>query len=635
MRVSPLAFPPVQVGVIRIAIFAALLASSVSLLSGQASAQQDVMNALGVPYSPAMEHALQESDRQQIYGDAGRQPQVPLLEYLTSPHLQKQAEPEEEGLNPYLPSNDFNSPIGEIDESLMQKDACPSGTTPRTGQGESLNPDDQASSCEPMGKANPALSQPVVSKQSHVKANKPVAPAKSKQASKPQPSLPTSEAFPAAVSSDPANEKTESKENSVILEAPPLIESSVSQEKMPEQMATSIQAKQVSTTAVHIGGYIPAEKILPVAFINTKGQQILPAKAYAHICNFSYGLACVMIDPKQELASSETTNITIPQKPVYGYFNAKGQWAIPPVYSLAGDFKPVDKTPDAPIFARAQWLDRNDQLKWGYVNNKGENIIANQYDWASDFSEGMAIVAMPVEVRDQPIGQQYGYINTKGETVIKPQYEEAEPFKDGLAKVWDGKLNPHGWPQYTFIKPTGEVAMESPFDWISSFQNGYARVGNLGDARDQKTASTTPTKFGYMNSKGQVLVPIQFDSAWPFVSVTNNQLIALFKQNGQYGYIRPTGDLAFPQRYDWADEFHENLAAIKVGGHYGFIDPQGKTVIKPQFDWVGAFSNGLAPVAKKTEEGMRYGFINKAGKVTIPLRYAWVLPFSGNLAQVR
>ncbi|HDI6354056.1 TPA: WG repeat-containing protein, partial [Escherichia coli] len=61
-----------------------------------------------------------------------------------------------------------------------------------------------------------------------------------------------------------------------------------------------------------------------------------------------------------------------------------------------------------------------------------ELAIAYQFDHATSFSEGLAVVKK---------GGKFGYINAEGSLVIDCQYEYATPFKNGVATVkQNGKL---------------------------------------------------------------------------------------------------------------------------------------------------------------------------------------------------
>lgn len=58
--------------------------------------------------------------------------------------------------------------------------------------------------------------------------------------------------------------------------------------------------------------------------------------------------------------------------------------------------------------------------KYGFIDKKGNIVIAPIYNFASSFSEGLA------EVR---INYKYGFIDTKGNIVISPVYDSTSSFK--------------------------------------------------------------------------------------------------------------------------------------------------------------------------------------------------------------
>ena len=68
--------------------------------------------------------------------------------------------------------------------------------------------------------------------------------------------------------------------------------------------------------------------------------------------------------------------------------------------------------------------------KWGYVNTKGELIIPCIYEYANDFSEGLASV--------RKNGKE-GFINKKGEIAIPFKFEECGNFSEGLAYAGNKK----------------------------------------------------------------------------------------------------------------------------------------------------------------------------------------------------
>lgn len=93
--------------------------------------------------------------------------------------------------------------------------------------------------------------------------------------------------------------------------------------------------------------------------------------------------------------------------------------------------KPQPKAAPAPVLVPVQ-----QNGKWGYVKQINpfdkELAIAYQFDHATSFSEGLAVVKK---------GGKFGYINAEGSLVIDCQYEYATPFKNGVATVkQNGKL---------------------------------------------------------------------------------------------------------------------------------------------------------------------------------------------------
>jgi hypothetical protein len=105
----------------------------------------------------------------------------------------------------------------------------------------------------------------------------------------------------------------------------------------------------------------------------------------------------------------------------------------------------------------------------------------------------------------------------------------------------------------------------------------------------------------------------------------------------RYGFLDEDGHIAIAPNLDWADDFHEGLAAVRKNGEYFYIDKSGKKAIPLPTDCSGAFefSEGLAAVAvggelitsPDTTAGMDYrrdarlGFIDSTGKFVISPRF--------------
>jgi hypothetical protein len=83
------------------------------------------------------------------------------------------------------------------------------------------------------------------------------------------------------------------------------------------------------------------------------------------------------------------------------------------------------------------------------------------------------------------------------------------------------------------------------------------------------------------------------------------------------GYINARGQVIIPPVYYQANDFSEGLAAVRENGLYGFINVQGQYVIKPTFDKAFHFQNGISLVVK---EGVSL-IIDRSGNPVLPPRY--------------
>lgn len=69
---------------------------------------------------------------------------------------------------------------------------------------------------------------------------------------------------------------------------------------------------------------------------------------------------------------------------------------------------------------------------FGFIDVNGRAVIPIEYNYAEDFSEGLAVVRHRTG--------KWGYIDTTGREAIPTQFNFAESFSYGIAKVrLDGK----------------------------------------------------------------------------------------------------------------------------------------------------------------------------------------------------
>lgn len=184
----------------------------------------------------------------------------------------------------------------------------------------------------------------------------------------------------------------------------------------------------------------------------------------------------------------------------------------------------------------------------------------------------------------------------------------------------------------------------------SSVENAFFSDGLLAVEKD--------SMWGYINNKGDYIIPAVYDQAGAFhdgkaiVSINGQaQLInkeghfiledyvdllyrdeetnlLIYRKNGRSGLMSAGGKVLTAALFDSISTFSEGYAIIKAGIKYGYINTSGKIVISLTYDHAKRFSNGLAPVKKDDA----WGYIDKDNDTIIAFDYSMANPFdtSGN-----
>jgi len=183
------------------------------------------------------------------------------------------------------------------------------------------------------------------------------------------------------------------------------------------------------------------------------------------------------------------------------------------------------------------------------------------------------------ELKSVKVEGKYGFQDKNGKTVIEPQFTDTmHGFSDGVAVVAVGVKKERRWGIINekgkwVIEPTYEHPMNKPSDGMIKVQ--------------------VKDKCGYLNIKGQVVIPAQFSTCWDF-----SEGIAAVRPEarGNVGYINKAGKMVIEPVFELGGSFSEGIAAAKLDGKYGYIDKKGNIVIRPQFDSANIFIDGIARV---------------------------------------
>jgi hypothetical protein len=281
----------------------------------------------------------------------------------------------------------------------------------------------------------------------------------------------------------------------------------------------------------------------------------------------------------------------------HGCIDLKGNEVIPLQYDDMGFWGngliPVNKGAKMVDYLRQGGI-------WGYCNYKGQLVIPLRFEKAETFHEGLATVQ---------INKKWGFINPEGKIVIAPQYSEVKVFSEGLCAV-----NMNG--KWGYIDKKGQVVIQPVYGKANRFNQGvaWALVGELpGEESLDLTGG-----YCLINHEGKQLTQPVFQSAWDFVEGLVKVEIkdTANEHDTKIGFVNIKGEIVIPAVYDYADDFHEGMAVVGTKNvsddqflsdnryTYGYINNKGHEVIKPQYSMAQGFFNGHAVVSKGRQRRM-------------------------------
>jgi hypothetical protein len=172
--------------------------------------------------------------------------------------------------------------------------------------------------------------------------------------------------------------------------------------------------------------------------------------------------------------------------------------------------------------------------------------------------------------------------------------------------------------KWGFINRKGETILPLQWDDADDFFEGYARAGKR---------SGSELAYGFIDRHGNWIVEPQYSRAGNF-----SDCYAMVCKDDQYGYINKEGKEVIPCQFGGAGPFHHGFAAIEQGGWTGFINKTGSMVIKPAYTISVShprFNEGRAPVFGADEQT---GFLDTTGQWAISAQFHSAGNFVNGLA---
>lgn len=271
-----------------------------------------------------------------------------------------------------------------------------------------------------------------------------------------------------------------------------------------------------------------------------------------------------------------------------------------------------------------------------------------RYTYLGKLSDGVAVAKLKGE------NAKYGYIDITGKVVLQFKYDEATEFKDGKAVV---KIK----EKYYLIDKMGKNLTKEGYD------------GGIGESSEGLRGVYKNKKGGYINNKGEVIIPLKYDEIEDFrygiAVVTLNNKDALIDKTGKekmgfiydeivfyrenqnikselflviknkkVGYINEKGETVIEPKYDDGSPFYKDKAIVKKGNKNILIESNGKEIgeIKSKYGYHLILNNKYILIFNlKNKLIYKHGLMDLDGNMVLPPKYYEIEEFNNDYSVVR
>lgn len=144
--------------------------------------------------------------------------------------------------------------------------------------------------------------------------------------------------------------------------------------------------------------------------------------------------------------------------------------------------------------------------------------------------------------------------------------------------------------------------------------------------KDSITVLFQDNKRGFLNIyTGRILVPAQYERAWVF-----SEGLGAVVKDGKVGFVNSRGDVVIPFQFGYRTPWKDQVDFLFKNGHctvlepstgkHGLIDKQGSWVVQPQYDYINNPERGLR-IVKLNE---KYGVMDSIFRFLLPIEYDWI-----------
>jgi len=312
--------------------------------------------------------------------------------------------------------------------------------------------------------------------------------------------------------------------------------------------------------------------------------------------------------------------------------------------------------------------------RWGFVDTLGKILFETEAPHLNDYHHIIPLTTVAYPNSRTRLGKprtDFGLIDEKGKSLLPPDYSTIQFYRDYLQVGVDST------PTIYFDQQGKQLFINA------------TRIRNFADGR--AAFKNDQNEWGYLNTKGEIVITPQFKAARPFseglamvvnsadkcvfIDTMGNELFATdfskqkaravgdfhegrcwIKAIGTPGWmaVDRTGTMVIPPEYMvhfpagtlnderniMANDFKHGISVIQTATPqkprpFMMIDTAGQVKMSPQ-EWValGPMQEDGVAVFQKEIKGLS-GLVSREGKITLPPTYQKILPFEYGYARVQ
>lgn len=222
------------------------------------------------------------------------------------------------------------------------------------------------------------------------------------------------------------------------------------------------------------------------------------------------------------------------------------------------------------------------------------------------------------------ISDNEGYVNEKGEFVISPQYSSVYPFSnDGLALVTKTRDGEESWQftyKFGYIDSTGKEVIPLQYDYATSFYEcGLAIVG-IGELYED-------CKMGVINKKGEYVIELQY---YDICDIEGEYILCSSYETDIYHIYDLSGELIYELNLVENNQYGDYLYC-RGKNIFSYAEKSNIIYIfngKEFIEYDATIIDEHTKIITQEESGRGYG-ISYKGEIVIPCEYQDIIFVNG------